>query len=54
MNTIANQARTGLVEGKSQAVPAHRTGQYTLWQILGIWALAAHRFGFSAGWSTRL
>jgi len=41
MNTIAHQARTGPVQERSQAVPAEETGQYTLWQILGIWALAA-------------
>ncbi len=41
MNTIAHQARTGPVQERSQAVPAEQTGQYTLWQILGIWALAA-------------
>ena len=41
MNTIVNQARTSPLPEKLQAVPAEDTGQYTLLQILGIWALAA-------------
>jgi len=41
MTTIADKARTGMAQEKSQVVPAQQTGQYTLWQILGIWALAA-------------
>ncbi len=45
MNTIAHEAGSGLVEEKSLALPAAQTGQYTLWQILGIWALAALPMG---------
>ncbi len=41
MNTIAHEASSSLVDEKSLALPAAQTGQYTLWQILGIWALAA-------------
>src|SRR5574341_688936 len=41
MNTIADKHRTGMVQEKSQVLPAGETGQYTLWQIIGIWALVA-------------
>ena len=41
MNIIAHQAQTGAVQEKSQAVPEQETGQYSLGQIVGIWALAA-------------
>lgn len=37
MTTIANEYHTGMVQEKVQVVPAQETGQYTLWQILGIW-----------------
>src|SRR5512146_1568464 len=39
MTTIVEQDRTGLIRVNDRAVPAQETGQYTLWQILGIWAL---------------
>ena len=41
MTTIADKARTGTMQEKYQVVPAQETGQYTLWQILGIWVLVA-------------
>lgn len=41
MNTIAHKDDSGLVEEETLALPAAQTGQYSLWQILGIWALAA-------------
>ena len=41
MTTIMNKERAGILQEKNQALPAQETGQYTLWQILGIWALAA-------------
>ncbi len=41
MNTIANKDRTGTMQEKSQVLPAGEIGQYTLWQIIGIWALVA-------------
>ncbi len=40
MNTIAHEAGSGLVKENPLALPAAQTGQYTLWQILGLWALA--------------
>jgi hypothetical protein len=41
MNAIANKDRTGTMQEKSQVLPAGEIGQYTLWQIIGIWALVA-------------
>jgi hypothetical protein len=39
--TIADKDRIGILQAKDQVMPAHQTGQYSLWQILGIWALVA-------------
>ncbi len=41
MTTIVEKDRTGLVRVNDHAMPAQETGQYTLWQILSIWALVA-------------
>ena len=41
MTTVAKKSRTGMLQEKYLALPAQETGQYTLWQILGIWAIAA-------------
>lgn len=45
MTTIANKDRTGMVQEKYHVVPAQEIGQYTLWQILGIWASIALPMG---------
>ena len=41
MKTFANKDRTSSMLEKSRVVTAQETGQYTLGQILGIWALVA-------------
>jgi hypothetical protein len=41
MTTIADKDRTGMMQEKGQVVPAQENGQYTLGQILGIWALVS-------------
>ena len=46
MNTIARKDRTVMMQEKYQVVPAQEAGQYSLWHILGIWALAALPMGF--------
>lgn len=37
MTTIADKDPTGMMQEKSQVLPTRETGQYTFWQILGIW-----------------
>jgi membrane protease YdiL (CAAX protease family) len=39
MTTIADNTHTGRAQEKYQVAPAQETSQYTLWQILGIWAI---------------
>lgn len=41
MTVMINQERSDLVHAKDQAKLEQETGQYSLWQILGIWALVA-------------
>ena len=45
MNTLASKGRTVMMQEKYQVVPAQEASQYTLWQILGIWASAALPMG---------
>ena len=49
MTSIVDQDRTGQIRVNDHAIPVQETGQYTLWQILGIWALAALPMGI-LGW----
>ena len=37
MTTIADKDPAGMMQKKSQVLPTRETGQYTFWQILGIW-----------------
>lgn len=37
MTTFADKDRSSLLQEKRQDVPVWQTGQYTFWQILGIW-----------------
>lgn len=39
MAIITEKDRPGRAQEKYQVVPAQETGQYSLWQIIGIWAL---------------
>ncbi len=49
MSTIVVKDHNGLIGVNDHAIPAQETGQYTLWQILGIWALVALPMGL-LGW----